>query len=376
MTEQPQKPEQTPNQQPPVTPMKSAAPSKSDSQALQTALQTTLQKTLAWMTTTWIRLRPTTITGLRVIVAQSQQWLQQLETQEKTAAQKGESVAPIDWTPVVKLSDRFWTTVRPLWEKILTAVRPRLPQAFQPLSDRSLSGIFAGTLLLILWFFSALPSGQAAKVPDRSLDRNPPVENRSPYDRTYSRRSPSPQPLDRSSEKPVDSAFNRPFDSQPRPITDLTAPERVGDSASLSSPRKPVITTPQSQAIPAPIAPTATPAIAVMPSTPTESPESLSPEASRRLKLRQNLDLIANALVPQAIVGIRPNDRSKALTITLSEAWYRSPEETQTNLTNSLLVIAQGQGYSRLQLEDTEGAVIARNPVVGEGMIVLQRSRS
>jgi hypothetical protein len=347
MTEQSQPPEND-SQQPP---MKSATPpspaATSTNQFLQTAI--------AWITTTAVRLRPTAIGLLGTIAMLSQQGKQQLEIQEKNAASQGKTIAPIDWTPVTKLADRFWTTVRPLWQKILGAARPRLPISFQPLDDRALSGIFAGTLLLILWFFSLFPSGQAATPP--------PVQRseRSPYSRTFSQRPPSPKPVTRPN--------NSQYDSQSMPIADLSSPSQSSQSAVRSQPIAPKIVKPVTAPPIAVTQPAVQSTVAIAPS------ENLSPEANRRLKLRQNLDLIANALVPQSIVGIRPNDRSQSLTITLNDAWYRSPEETQTNLSNSLLVIAQGQGYSRLQIEDTEGSVVARNPVVGDGMIVVQRSR-
>ncbi len=347
MTEQAPQPGNEPTN-PPTSPMKSAAPPSATSETSKQLVNSAI----AWITTTAVRLRPTAIGLLGTIALLSQQGKQQLELQEKNAASQGKTVAPIDWTPVTRLADRFWTTVRPLWQKILVAARPRLPESFQPLDDRALSGIFAGTLLLILWFFSLFPSGQAATPP--------PVQQRSPYARTYSKRPPSPQPATRP--------YDNQYDSQSMPIADLSSPPQP---AVRSQP------TPQPIAKPVtapPIAAVAQPAVQPV-QTPIAQPEILSPEASRRLKLRQNLDLIANALVDQSIVGIRPNDRSQSLTITLSDAWYRSPEDTQTNLSNSLLVISQGQGYSRLQLEDTEGTVVARNPVVGDGMIVVQRSR-
>lgn len=331
--------------------MKSAAPPSATSETSKQVLN----QAIDWITTTAIRLRPTAIGLLGTIALLSQQGKQQLELQEKNAASQGKTVAPIDWTPVTKLADRFWTTVRPLWQKILTAARPRLPESFQPLDDRALSGIFAGTLLLILWFFSLFPSGQAATPPQQ------PAAQRSPYARTYSKRPPSPQPVTRPNQ----------YDSQSMPIADLSSPSQtVVRSQPVAKPVTPIAPTPVQPPVQTPVQTS----VQAPAQTPVQS-EILSPEASRRLKLRQNLDLIANALVDQAIVGIRPNDRSQSLTITLSDAWYRSSEDTQTNLSNSLLVIAQGQGYSRVQLEDTEGSVVARNPVVGDGMIVVQRSR-
>ena len=390
MTEQPQQPDNNPNLDPP---MKSAAPPESkfsgskfsesapgkssDRRSSSTInpkidprINDTLQSILAWIIRTTIQLRPTALAALRLITNQTNRLIQQLETQENTARDRKEPVVkPIDWTPVTKLTSRIWTTIRPIWEKTIAIVKPRLPESFQPLSDRALSGIFAGTLLLILWFFSALPSGQAS-TPQRNIqpmiDRSA-YSNESDNDRNISRNSPT----DRPSEAPTYRASNRPkrsYDSTSVPIVDrsISTPsaspnQTIPETAiAQSNPLNPVSQNPVSQNL-------------ISQNPASQTPEIQNPESSRRLKLRKNLDIIADSLVNQAIVSIRPSGRN--LTITLSDAWYRSSEDTQTKLTNSLLVTTQGQGYSNLRLEDTEGSLIARNPVVGEGMIILQRAR-
>ena len=396
MTEQP---DNTPNLDPP---MKSAAPPESkfsgskfsdsapgkssDRRAsskvnpkIDPRINDTLQSILAWIIRTTIQLRPTALATLRLITNQTNRWIQQLETQERTARDRNEpAVKPIDWKPVTQLTARIWTTIRPIWEKTIAIVKPRLPESFQPLSDRTLSGIFAGTLLLVLWFFSALPSGQAA-TPARNtpppIDRsayNQPYGNESDNDRNISRSSPT----DRPSEAPAYRASNRPkrsYDSTSVPIVDRSistpsaSPNQTIPQTEIapSTPPNPVSQNPVSQN---PISQNP-----VSQSPASQTSEIQNPESSRRLQLRKNLDIIADSLVNQAIVSIRPSGRN--LTITLSDAWYRSSEDTQTKLTNSLLVTTQGQGYDNLRLEDTEGSLIARNPVVGEGMIILQRAR-
>ncbi|MCX5962769.1 MAG: hypothetical protein NT070_06375 [Cyanobacteria bacterium] len=384
MTEQPQPPDNTPNLEPP---MKSAAPPESkfsgskfsdsapgkssDRRSSSTVnpkidprINDTLQSILAWIIRTTIQLRPTALATLRLVTAQTNRWIQQLETQERTARDRNEPIVkPIDWTPVTQLTSRIWTTIRPIWEKTIAIVKPRLPESFQSLSDRTLSGIFAGTLLLVLWFFSVLPSGQAA-TPERNtrpaIDRsayNKPYGNEPDNDRNISGSSPT----DRPSEAPAYRASNRPkrsYDSTSLPIVDRSI------STPSASPNQ---TIPQTEIAPS------TPPKPVSQNPVSQPSEIQNPESSRRLQLRKNLDIIADSLVNQAIVSIRPSGRN--LTITLSDAWYQSTEDTQTKLTNSLLVTTQGQGYSNLRLEDTEGSLIARNPVVGEGMIILQRAR-
>ncbi len=387
MTEQPQPPDNTPNLDPP---MKSAAPPESkfsgskfsdsapgkssDRRSSSTVnpkidprINDTLQSILAWIIRTTIQLRPTALVTLRLVNTQTNRWIQQLETQESTARDRNEPVVkPIDWTPVTQLTSRIWTTIRPIWEKTIAIVKPRLPESFQSLSDRTLSGIFAGTLLLVLCFFSALPSGQAATPArnirpaiDRSADNNSsnkPYGNESDNARNIDRNISRSSPTDRPSEAPAYRASNRPkrsYDSTSVPIVDRSI------STPSASPNQ---TIPQTEIAPS------------TPPNPVSQPAEIqNPESSRRLQLRKNLDIIANSLVNQAIVSIRPSGRN--LTITLSDAWYRSTEDTQTKLTNSLLVTTQGQGYSNLRLEDTEGSLIARTPVVGEGMIILQRAR-
>ncbi len=391
MTEQPKQPDSNPNLDPP---MKSAAPpeskfsgakfsesapgksgdrqSSSTSSTIDPRINQTFQSILDWITRTTIQLRPTALAGLRLITTQTQQWIQQLETQERTARDRQEPVVqPIDWTPVTQLTFRIWITVRPIWEKTIAIVKPLLPQSFQPLSDRALSGIFAGTLLLILWFFSALPSGQAA-TPQRNIQ---PASDRSAYnqsrnessresdnDRFINDRSTSRNlPTDRPSEAPIYRESNRPkrsYDSTSVPIVDR----------SISTPDAA-----PNQIIPQTTIAQSNPQNSASQNSVSQTSEIQNPEASRRLKLRQNLDIIANSLVDDAIVSIHPNGPS--LTITLSDAWYRSSEDTQTKLTSILLITTRGQGYSQLRLEDTEGSLIARNPVVGEGMIILQRAR-
>ena len=394
MTEQPRQPDKNPMD----PPMKSAAPPESkfpkstagktsDSRSstardpganprvdpqIDPRINDTLQSILAWLIRTTIQLRPTALAALKLITTQTNRWIQQLETQERTARDRKEPVVkPIDWTPVTQLTSRIWTTIRPIWEKTIAIVKPRLPESFQLLSDRAISGIFAGTLLLILWFFSALPSGQAA-IPERNTR---PAIDRSSYNKSYSNQNSynsdnSPTYTDRpTNDRQIarDTATDRPSEAPVYRASSRPKRSYGSTSDSTSVPIADRISSPSITSSTQMIPQTATPESKI------QVPEIQNPEASRRLKLRQNLDIIADSLVDNAIVSIRPSGRS--LTITLSDAWYRSSEDIQTKLTNSLLITTQGQGYSQLRLEDTEGSLIARNPVIGEGMIILQRIR-
>ena len=328
----------------PENPEKSAKPSAV--QSVQTSANVALQTMAQVAERSWIQARPTVLQGMQVLTRSLQAWSTQLEIQERTAQARGKAPAQaIDWTPVKRLIDTVWAKAQPLWQRLLTLLRPRLPESFQPLSDRSLSGILVGVLLLVLWFVSIVPSGQA------TTPRNEPQTSRQ---------------ADRQAHK---TALSRDANA------DYSSDQ---ESISIAIPND--LSAPMAQPVAQPAAPIAQPvaqltvnAPAINPTTPT--PEILSPDAQKRAKLRQDLDVIAGSLINNAIVGIRPQFNSHFLAITLSNQWYATPESTQDNLANSLLVIAQVKGFTQIQLEGSDGAVLARNPVVGDGMIILQRSR-
>ncbi len=320
----------------PENPEKSAKPSTV--QSVQTSANVAL-KTIAQVAgRSWIQARPTLLQGMQVLTRSLQTWSTQLEFQERTAQARGTVPAQaIDWTPLKRLTDSLWSKAQPLWQRLLTLLRPRLPESFQPLSDRSLSGILVGVLLLVLWFVSIVPSGQAAPPPN------------SPSQPSRQTNQPSRQ----SGKTALSRDYNADYSSDRESVS-------IAIPSDLSSP------------IAQPVAPTDRPP-AVTPSFLT--PEILSPDAQKRAKLRQDLDVIAGSIIDNAIVGIRPQFDSHFLAITLDNQWYATAESTQDKLANSLLVIAQVKGFTQIQLEGSDGAVLARNPVVGDGMIILQRSR-
>ena len=329
---------------------KSAKPSTM--QSVQTSANVALQTVAQLAQRSWIQARPTLLQGMQVLTRSLQTWSTQLEIQERTAQARGTIPArPIDWTPVKRITDTLWTKAQPLWQRLLMLLRPRLPESFQPLSDRSLSGILVGVLLLVLWFVSIVPSGQATPPPN-----------------AYQ----ASRPTDRQARK---TALSRDYNSDyssdygsDRESVSIAIPNDL--SAPIAQP-----TTPMAQPIVQPIQSVPQPTAVKAPAIKPIIPEILGPDAQKRAKLRQDLDVIAGSLIDDAIVGIRPQFNTHFLAITLNDRWYATPESTQDNLANSLLVIAEVKGFTQVQLEGSDGAVLARNSVVGDGMIILQRSR-
>jgi len=61
------------------------------------------------------------------------------------------------------------------------------------------------------------------------------------------------------------------------------------------------------------------------------------------------------------------------LTIYISDDWYSLMRSQQTRLSQDLLQRAQELAFSKLYLRDPQGNLVARNPVIGSNMVILQR---
>ena len=64
------------------------------------------------------------------------------------------------------------------------------------------------------------------------------------------------------------------------------------------------------------------------------------------------------------------------LVVRLNPIWYTIDDEQQDRLTDRMWLQAQASHFSRLAIEDSQGIAIARSPVVGKHVIILQRRSS
>lgn len=78
----------------------------------------------------------------------------------------------------------------------------------------------------------------------------------------------------------------------------------------------------------------------------------------------------ADALVQ----AVQPNFRRSWLRITLGDGWDSLEAAQQDALANALLAQAQRLDFSKLELVRRGGDRLARSPVVGADMIILQRT--
>ena len=75
------------------------------------------------------------------------------------------------------------------------------------------------------------------------------------------------------------------------------------------------------------------------------------------------------------IQGVNVNFQDKQLVVRVSDRWYTLESAQQDDLGRDALQQSQRLDFRTLELRDPEDKLLARNPVVGSDIIVLQRRR-
>jgi len=172
------------------------------------------------------------------------------------------------------------------------------------------------------------------------------------------------------------------FSGETEPEEVATAPpvaEVEPDSESQpSTPQpveEPIATSPEPE--PAPMPPPAPKPQA--PPKPKSAPKSdvpelkLTPEQSLIAAIQRQVDDITSEYAPGSIQSIAANLRDSRLTVTVSDAWYDLDSEQQDRLADEMLARARSLDFAKLAIADENQDLIARSPVVGEGMVVFRR---
>ncbi|HEY9619182.1 MAG TPA: hypothetical protein V6C78_02380 [Crinalium sp.] len=205
---------------------------------------------------------------------------------------------------IVKIQER--------WPAVLTKIRSVLPVSLNDqLSDRALTGLVAGFLVVLLWVSSGVLSGKPAKVrPTASA----PVQT-----------APTPSPV----QPPAPGSS--PIVLQPFP----------------SSP----------------------------PAVPTPPPTlNLTPQQSLISAIQDQVAEVTDRYTEGLIQSIQANFRSSLLTVKLTANWYGLPQEQQDRLADDLLKRSREIDFRKLEITDPQGSLLGRSPVVGTRMVVLKRS--
>ncbi len=245
----------------------------------------------------------------------------------ETAVVKLETSPP----PGTEATPSFWQRLETQWNRFLRQVRLFLPSnVSNNLSDPVLTGILSVITVAVVWSTVTVVTKKPTEVATV-----PPVEE-----------VPVPTPT----------------------ITippELTAPETIPEPIPETIPEPTPEPTPTPEPVPEPTPePTPTPVI------------KLTPEESLIAAIENQVAEISNRFASGLIQSIQANFRTSNLTVKIHDDWYTLPESEQKQLAAEILQRSQELDFTHLEIIDSQDKLIARNPVVGNEMIIFQQYRN
>ncbi|MBD0386383.1 MAG: hypothetical protein ICV54_07615 [Nostoc sp. C3-bin3] len=234
--------------------------------------------------------------------------------------------------PGTKETPSFFQQLQLRWGGLLRTIRLFLPSNLSTkLSDTALTGIVTGIAVITVWTTATVFTGKPTEVATV-----PPVEE-----------VPAPTP---TITTPPESVAPEP--QPPQPPEEITPPPEVQTTPP----------TPEPEPIPTPT-PTLTP-------TPTIE---LTPEQALIAAIENQVAEISDRIASGLIKSIQANFRTSNLTVKISDDWYTLPESQQDKLAAEILQRSQELDFTHLEIIDSQDKLIARNPVVGNEMVIFKR---
>ena len=233
--------------------------------------------------------------------------------------------------------------VQPLWSQGLNLLRPRLPAPINSrLSDRGLTSLILGLVLSLWWMITALsphPAPEQVQAPIPAPVVPPPavempLSDRSPPPLVEDELAPAPEP-----ESEAEFA--------PQPELEL------GQELE-----------PEPSAPPLPEVDQA-----------TEQPVTVAfllPEG-KIMEVQTQVAAITGHYSQDLIESVQANFQASQLMVQLSDRWYHLSPAEQDQLGAEVLQRSNKLDVNQLELRDSQGALVARNPVIGSNIIILQR---
>lgn len=108
----------------------------------------------------------------------------------------------------------------------------------------------------------------------------------------------------------------------------------------------------------------------------TVEPElTFTPEQTLIAALQTKLAEITVNYESNLFQNIQVDLPQTSLLIEVTDSWYELNESRQTKLTNEILKRSRQLNFSKLQFQDSTGTLVARNPVVGDRIIIIESIR-
>ncbi|HLO47180.1 MAG TPA: hypothetical protein VK211_01990 [Kamptonema sp.] len=256
-------------------------------------------------------------------------------------------------TPPVKETPKKVTTatqpsfldkLNSAWLTLVQFVRSLLPAAInQKVSDTVLGGAIAAILIVAIGTTLTLLPGKTPKIAA----------------------IPSP-------ESPKIAAIPSPESPEIVVIPSPESPEIVV-IPSPESPEIVVVPSPESTAtnLPTLVTPEEIKPVEIAP----PPPPKLTPEQHLIATIQKQVDELTNQFNDSLIDSIKVNFLSSLLTVKIGDDWYSLPESEQNQLVTKMFKQMQKLEFRKLEIANSQGKLIARSPVIGSEMIILERKK-
>lgn len=100
----------------------------------------------------------------------------------------------------------------------------------------------------------------------------------------------------------------------------------------------------------------------------------ITPEQNFLTSVQKRIGEITNQYGEDLIVTGSADLLDSHLSIQVSDDWYQLSKSRQDELANEILKRSQTYNLSKLEIQDSQNNLVARSPVVGNQMIILQRT--
>ena len=99
----------------------------------------------------------------------------------------------------------------------------------------------------------------------------------------------------------------------------------------------------------------------------------LTPEQSLVASIQHQVAEITDRYGNGLIQSIEANFMASRLMVKVSDHWYELKESQQNKLADEILRRSREMDFSKLEITDLQGTLVARNPAVGSNMVILKR---
>lgn len=117
------------------------------------------------------------------------------------------------------------------------------------------------------------------------------------------------------------------------------------------------------------------PAIAQVPNPPI-AVRSVEPPPNPDKLAKIQTQLAETSEVLGLVQSIQVNSRRSRLTVNVSDVWYGLEPQQQDKIASEWLKRSRRLKFDQLALTDSEGILLARSPVVGSTLLILERTRT